>query len=127
MNDLSIRDDPQVFGMHENANINYQFQESERMMTTILSIQPRVMGQAGGKSPDMIIMEQAEAFLEMMPPDLDPADGNEELFEINEMGLIPSLSTVLLQEMNKFNTLLNQMRTLCKNLVKAIQGFVVMS
>ena len=113
--------------MHENANINYQFQESERMMTTILSIQPRVMGQAGGKSPDMIIMEQAEAFLEMMPPDLDPADGNEELFEINEMGLIPSLSTVLLQEMNKFNTLLNQMRTLCKNLVKAIQGFVVMS
>jgi dynein heavy chain len=31
-----------VFGMHENANINYQLQESERMMSTILSIQPRV-------------------------------------------------------------------------------------
>jgi len=29
--------------------------------------------------------------------------------------------------MSKFNTLLDQMRSLCKNLVKAIQGLVVMS
>ncbi len=77
------------------------------MMGTILSIQPRVMGQAGGKSSDTLIMEQAESFLEMMPPNLDRADGHEELFEVNEMGLIPSLSTVLLQEMSKFNTLLD--------------------
>jgi len=41
---LPIRDDPEVFGLHENANINYQAQESERMMNTILQIQPRVSG-----------------------------------------------------------------------------------
>lgn len=44
VDNLPIRDEPEVFGMHENANINYQSQESNRMMETILSIQPRVSG-----------------------------------------------------------------------------------
>jgi len=38
------------------------------------------MGEAGGKSPDQIIMEQAESFLEIMPPNLEREDGHEELF-----------------------------------------------
>lgn len=39
---LPITDDPEVFGMHENANINYQAQESDKIVQTILSIQPRL-------------------------------------------------------------------------------------
>jgi hypothetical protein len=38
------------------------------------------------------------------------------------MGLIPSLSTVLLQEMARFNTLLQKMRSLSQNLILAILG-----
>jgi dynein heavy chain, axonemal len=49
---LPIRDDPEVFGMHENANINFQTQESERIMATILSIQPRISGKSANKTPD---------------------------------------------------------------------------
>jgi dynein heavy chain len=46
-------EDPEVFGMHENANITYQTQESNKIMETILSIQPRVSSSGtGGKSPD---------------------------------------------------------------------------
>ena len=41
---LPLTDDPEVFGMHENANIIYQSQESEKILKTILSIQPRVAG-----------------------------------------------------------------------------------
>jgi hypothetical protein len=41
---LPIRDSPEVFGMHENANINFQAQESDRIMAVILSIQPRISG-----------------------------------------------------------------------------------
>ena len=52
-------DDPEVFGMHENANITYQNQESTKIMDTILSIQPRVSAAASGKSPDEIVMEMA--------------------------------------------------------------------
>lgn len=39
---LPMTDDPEVFGMHENANINYQAQESNKIIQTILSIQPRL-------------------------------------------------------------------------------------
>lgn len=72
-------------------------------------------------------MEMAQSFLTMIPPDLNQSDGFEDLFIENEQGLIPSLSTVLLQEMARFNTLLVKMRVLCQNLILAIQGLVVMS
>ena len=39
---LPIVDDPEVFGLHENANINYQAQESDKIVQTVLSIQPKI-------------------------------------------------------------------------------------
>jgi len=50
--ELPLQEGPEVFGMHENANITYQNQESDKIVSTILSIQPRVGGEAGGKTPD---------------------------------------------------------------------------
>ena len=41
---LPDKDDPEVFGMHENANIAFQQQESENMLSSILSMQPRIAG-----------------------------------------------------------------------------------
>lgn len=41
--------------------------------------------------------------------------------------LLPSLTTVLVQEMEKFNRLLNVMRASLTDLVQAIGGFIVMS
>lgn len=40
---------------------------------------------------------------------------------------MPSLTTVLLQEMEKFNRLLNIMRKSLDDLIQAIGGFIVMS
>ena len=60
-------EDPQVFGMHENANITYQNQESTKIMETILSIQPRVSAAASGKTPDEIVMEMATQFATLVP------------------------------------------------------------
>lgn len=54
-------------------------------------------------------------------------NGAKELFVENDMKLIPSLSTVLLQEMEKFNILLNKMKTTLIEVIKAIDGLVVMS
>mmetsp|Transcript_375 Transcript_375/g.716 ORF Transcript_375/g.716 Transcript_375/m.716 type:complete len:264 (+) Transcript_375:1604-2395(+) len=53
--------------------------------------------------------------------------GSKELFQQNEQGLIPSLSTVLLQEMEKFNKLLVVMRKSLIDIDQAIKGFIVMS
>ena len=35
---LPMIDNPEVFGLHENANITYQNQESDKIVSTILSI-----------------------------------------------------------------------------------------
>lgn len=97
------------------------------MIETILSIQPRVSGTAGGMTPDQIVLEKAKFFLENLPEPLDEREGLKELFVKNSLGLIPSLSTVLSQEMEKFNRLLGVMKKSLVELDLAINGFIVMS
>lgn len=61
-----------------------------------------------------------------MPENLDRSNGLKDLFKATN-NLLPSLTTVLLQEMEKFNRLLNTMRSSLKDLDQAIHGFIVMS
>ena len=117
----------EVFGMHENANITYQSQESDKILQTIISIQPIKSSGASGKSPDEIVKELAKLMYDELPGYLLKDNGAKDLFVENDMGLIPSLSTVLLQEMEKFNILLTKMKTTLIEVIKAIDGLVVMS
>ena len=39
---MPAQDPPEVFGMHENANTFFEAQESERMLQTLLHMQPRL-------------------------------------------------------------------------------------
>ena len=52
---LPLDDGPEIFGMHPNANISFQAQETYNILKTCLSIQPRTAGsKEGEKSPDEI-------------------------------------------------------------------------
>ena len=106
---LPIVDTPEVFGLHENANISYQRQESDNLVAKVLSIQPRVGGGGGGLTPDQIVLARVKEIAEQVPENLDRATGKKELFKTTN-ALLPSLTTVLLQEMQKFNRLMNRMR-----------------
>lgn len=61
---LPLNDNPEIFGLHENANINYQQQESIRVLETILSIQPRIAGGSGGMTSDEIVLEKSKELLD---------------------------------------------------------------
>jgi len=98
-----------------------------RVVETILSIQPRLSGAGGGLTPDQIVLAKAKDLSERLPAVLDKDEGLKELFQANSQGIIPSLSTVLLQEMEKFNRLLAKMRRSLVDIDLAIQGFIVMS
>ncbi|KAL4487471.1 hypothetical protein ABPG72_006991 [Tetrahymena utriculariae] len=124
---LPLNEDPSVFGMNENANIAYQGQESTKMLETILSIQPRMTSASAGKTPDSIVLDLKKSLEEQTPQLLNKDDGNKELFEKDENDLIPSLSTVLLQEMIKFNLLISTVNRTLGDLGKAIDGDIVMS
>jgi dynein heavy chain len=97
------------------------------ILDTILSIQPRIGGVSGKKTPDEIVLERAKLLKKGLPALLDKAVGKKDLFKQDKQGLIPSLSTVLLQEISRFNRLLTVMRNSLIQLKKAIRGFIVMS
>lgn len=124
---LPLNDSPEIYGLHGNANINYQNQESLRVIETILSIQPRLAQAAGGLTPDEIVLEKGKELLEQLPELLDQRTGAKHLFVYNAQGLIPSLSTVLVQELTKFNRLLRKMKQSLVDIDLAIKGFIVMS
>jgi len=106
---LPLVDDPEVFGLHPNANISYQRNESDYCVNTVLDIQPRIGGGGGGPTPDEVVLAKQKDLLEKHPETLDRATGKKELFK-EKNGLLTSLTTVLLLEMEKFNRLLNVMR-----------------
>jgi hypothetical protein len=61
---LPMDDGPEIFGMHENANISFQAQETFNIVKTCLSIQPRTAGgKEGDKSPDEIAQVRCGAVL----------------------------------------------------------------
>lgn len=48
---------------------------------TILSIQPRIGGATGGKTPDEIVIERAKELKKGLPEILDKSMGKKELFK----------------------------------------------
>jgi dynein heavy chain, axonemal len=124
---LPQNDLPEIFGLHENANISYQTQESEKVLNTILSIQPRESAATGEKTGDEVVIDFTTTVLDSLPQPLDPRQGFPDLFVKVEYDLIPSLSTVLLHEIERFNNLLKKMKSSMQDLQKAIKGEIVMS
>jgi dynein heavy chain len=78
-------------------------------------------------TPDEIVIEKSKELLEKLPAILELAEGNKDLFIANAQGIIASLSTVLLQELEKFNRLLTKMKRSLTDIDLAIKGFIVMS
>jgi dynein heavy chain, axonemal len=100
---LPLTDDPEVFGMHENANVTFNTYESLLLMSTLLSLQPRSRGGGTGKSSDDLVVELAEQYEEECPEKLDESRAGPTTFVIQSNGLLNSLAICLTQEMVKFN------------------------
>ncbi|CAD5112359.1 DgyrCDS1592 [Dimorphilus gyrociliatus] len=124
---LPLLDQPEIFGMHANANIAFQVQETNILIGTILDVQPRLSSGGAGKSNDDIVYELAESILEKIIEKLDIENARADMLEPDEKGRVNSLTTVLTQEVDRFNKLLRVIRTSLTELQKAIKGLVVMS
>lgn len=79
--ELPLVENPEVFGLHENANITFQNQESQKILDTILSIQPRIGGSSGGKTPDEIVLERTKFLKKNLPPLIDKSEGKKDMFK----------------------------------------------
>jgi len=73
---------PEVFGMHENANITFTTQESEKVLGVVLSIQPRESGSGSGKSPEETVIELLIKQQETLPGLLSNENAHPDSFKI---------------------------------------------
>jgi len=113
---------PEIFGMHDNADITCNLQAQEQICETILSLQTGSAGTAG-KSQDDVIDEACADIMEkvVQAQDMEP------VYDKYPVTYNESYNTVLHQELIRYNKLLNTLHGNLKNIRKAIKGLVVMS
>ena len=120
-------DEPEIFGMHPNANIAYLRSESQKVLDTVLNVQPRESQTSDGESPEKQILDLIERLQHQVPEPITKDMFNKEIMKINPMGLLHCLSTVLLQEVQRYNNLLAEITTSLTMLHDAILGKINMS
>lgn len=124
--DLAEVERPEVFGMHENANISFQLKESNLVLETILSIQPKDGGLVGGSEAggEKEVDELCKGLEERLPLLLAVAGKKE---SGGKGGLVDSLEVCLVQECERFNKLISKMRSTIGELRRAMRGEEVMN
>ncbi|KAG7518207.1 dynein heavy chain 12, axonemal [Solea senegalensis] len=113
---------PEVFGMHENVDISKDLQQTKLLFDSLLLTQGG--GAKGGVSSgsDNTLYDIANGILTKLPENFDTEAALLKYPVLYE----ESMNTVLVQEMERYNTLCSLIRVSLQNLLKAIKGLVVM-
>lgn len=119
---LPLNPNPEAFGLHDNAEITNSQNETRLLLEIMLSVQPRSTS-GSGKSRDEII-EEIALFVEARTsqPWLI-----EDIYKLYPTLYKESMNTVLIQELIRYNRLLDIMISSLKNAKKALKGLIVMS
>uniref|UniRef100_A0A8B9RU69 Dynein axonemal heavy chain 3 n=1 Tax=Accipiter nisus TaxID=211598 RepID=A0A8B9RU69_9AVES len=119
---LPITTHPEVFGLHENADIAKDNQETNQLFHGVLLTLPREAG-GSGKSPQETVEDLAQDILSKLPSDFDV----KEVMKVYPLLYEESMNTVLRQELIRFNRLTEVIQSSLIDLGKAIKGQVLMS
>ncbi len=106
---------PQMFGMHPNAEINFLTQQCETLFYSIQLMSSSGAG-GGGAKKDQVIKEFIIRFLEQLPKDFN-------LFDLNaKIKVKDPYINVALQECERMNTLLHEIRRSLSELDSGMKG-----
>jgi len=123
---LPLVSGPEVFGMHENATITKDQNETTTLFTNILVTQSNASG--GGGDGDGLTKEET---MELVAKDIlskvrDEFDMEQVLIRY-PVKWAESMNTVLSNELTRFNKLISVVKRSLVNVGKAVKGIVVMS
>ncbi|KAM6325251.1 LOW QUALITY PROTEIN: dynein axonemal heavy chain 1 [Podargus strigoides] len=119
---LPLNDSPELFGLHDNADITFAQNESFALLGAITQLQPKTFT-VGGRSREELVEETAKVILEKLPAPMDV----QEVIHKYPLLYEESMNTVLVQEVIRYNKLLEVIVQTLKDLLKALKGLVVMS
>ncbi|ERE91881.1 dynein heavy chain 1, axonemal-like protein [Cricetulus griseus] len=119
---LPLNDMPEIFGLHDNANITFAQNETFALFNAILQLQPK-SSSVGGQSREELVEDVAESILYQIPLPIGLQD------VINKFPVLyeESMNTVLVQEVIRYNKLLVVITQTLSDMLKALKGLVVMS
>jgi dynein heavy chain len=118
---LPESESPELFGLNENADINYAISESNRIIGDMLSLSSKT----GSGS-----LDEAQGALKVVK---DIEEDLQEPFKISAiqkqypMTLDKCMNTVLIQELVRYNALIVIMKSTIKNFEMALQGLEMMT
>lgn len=113
---------PEVLGLHDNADITKDQQETDLLLNSILATQSNAPA-VGGRSQEEIIIDIAIDIARRIPPAFDI-----ELARYKyPVRYEESMNSVLHQEMTRFNKLTDVIRTSLVTVQRTLKGFVAMS
>jgi dynein heavy chain len=113
---------PEIFGLHDNANISCALAETNTLLDAALRLEGAGTGAGGGSASDSL-GELAHSIAQRMPP---PFDIEKALIDF-PVSYEESMNTVLTQELVRFNDLTDVITCSLDAIGKAIKGLVVMS
>ena len=115
---------PEVYGLHENADITKDIKDTNMLLDSLMSTQSRDSSGGGeGKSVEEIIADVAIDISSRLSPNFDP----EAIQRKYPQDYYDSMSTVLVQESQRVNKLMTVVRNSLVDIQKAVKGLILMS
>lgn len=118
--EIPLFTNPGVFGLHANAEIIYFTNYAKDLWRSVLEMQTSDGGEAGGMNKEEYIVSVAKDIQEKLPIVFDT-------YNIKKKFEIPTpTQVVLMQELDRFNILLEVMIHSLSDLQKALTGVIGM-
>jgi len=122
---LPLVDDPEIFGLHGNADLAFRTQNTKATLSTILDIQPKEGGGGGGLTREEIVVKIVDDLQTKLPPDYNGENVRQSIKALGGLG--KPLNICLKQEVDRMQKVLKTLRGACSSLKLAIAGTIVMS
>ncbi|XP_050529641.1 dynein axonemal heavy chain 3 isoform X2 [Daktulosphaira vitifoliae] len=120
---LPLNSQPEIFGLHENANIIKNNNETNMLLNGTILTQSQIRARSSDTNRDKEIIELASSIAQSLPNLFDVAAAVKKYPTKYEQ----SMNTVIRQELIRFNKLLTIIKKSLIEIQRAIKGIVVMS
>uniref|UniRef100_A0A8C0VX99 Dynein axonemal heavy chain 1 n=1 Tax=Cyanistes caeruleus TaxID=156563 RepID=A0A8C0VX99_CYACU len=121
---LPLNDSPELFGLHDNADITFAQNETFALLGAIAQLQPKTISLGGRSREEVGIVEEvSKDILAKLPEPMNV----QEVIQKYPLLYEESMNTVLVQEVIRYNKLLDEVASSLRDLLKALKGLVVMS